>query len=127
MSVNNPNHQFQVLERRKAVSARYLRGESQHAIARPILGEKKLPQSTEEEFDAYIWDESNNRKKGEEPVKENDHGMDALRYMVAHLEMPTFDAPPRPERPREHLTVWHDGFHERQRNEVRERWMFGMR
>ena len=33
MSVNNPNHHFQVLERRKAVSARYLRGESQHAIA----------------------------------------------------------------------------------------------
>lgn len=47
------------------------------------LHEAKRPTCTEEEFDGYIW-----RNKGikEEPVKENDHGMDALRYMVYSLD-----------------------------------------
>jgi len=33
------------------------------------------------------WDTHNGKKMGEEPVKENDHGMDALRYMVAHFDI----------------------------------------
>ena len=44
----------------------------------------KRPAATEEEFDGYVWDMSNGRKRGEEPLKKDDHGMDALRYMVAH-------------------------------------------
>lgn len=39
---------------------------------------KKKPLSTLEEIGSYIWDDD----KQEEPVKENDHGCDAARYMV---------------------------------------------
>ncbi|HET8906534.1 MAG TPA: phage terminase large subunit [Ktedonobacterales bacterium] len=38
---------------------------------------------TEEEVESYIW---NDRLRKEEPVKDNDHGMDALRYMVAYKD-----------------------------------------
>jgi phage terminase large subunit len=51
------------------------------------LAEKRKPCSTEEEIDGYVWDVANNRKRGEEPLKENDHGCDALRYMVAHRDL----------------------------------------
>lgn len=44
------------------------------------------PYATEQEFDSYVWDESSKRVKGEEPKKENDHGMDALRYLVAAVD-----------------------------------------
>lgn len=54
---------------------------------RPSPAEAKKPGRTEEEFGGYMWDLDNNRKKGEEPVKDNDHGMDAMRYMVAHLDV----------------------------------------
>lgn len=40
------------------------------------------PTSTEDEFPSYVWDE-----RKEAPVKEDDHGMDNLRYMVAHLDL----------------------------------------
>lgn len=42
-----------------------------------------LPTCTEDEIDNYIW--KNNVRK-EEPVKENDHGMDAVRYAVMYLD-----------------------------------------
>lgn len=51
------------------------------------LDENKKPVCTEEEIDGYVWDTSNGRKKGEEPVKDNDHGMDCMRYMVAHRDL----------------------------------------
>lgn len=51
------------------------------------LADAKKPTCTEEEFEGYIWDTSGGRKKGEEPVKLNDHGMDAMRYLVAHLDL----------------------------------------
>lgn len=51
------------------------------------LDEKSLPCCSEEEVDGYVWDQSNGRKRGEEPVKERDHGMDAIRYVVAHLDL----------------------------------------
>jgi phage terminase large subunit len=47
--------------------------------------ERKLPCSTEEEIESYVWDTRNNRKKGEEPVDANNHGMDAFRYAVMGL------------------------------------------
>ena len=50
------------------------------------LEEKKLPCSTEEEFVGYVWNEGGGRRKGEEPLKLHDHGMDATRYMVAYLD-----------------------------------------
>jgi hypothetical protein len=51
------------------------------------LQEQKKPACIEEEFDSYVWDLSNNRKKGEEPVDKDNHGMDALRYMVAQMDL----------------------------------------
>lgn len=50
------------------------------------LIEKHLPTSAETEIESYIWDTSNSRKKGEEPVKKNDHGMDRDRYLIAHVD-----------------------------------------
>lgn len=48
----------------------------------PDLAKMKKPTCSIEEFDSYIW------KPGkEEPVKENDHGMDTDRYMVAHKDL----------------------------------------
>lgn len=52
----------------------------------PELVEKKLPTCTEEEFDAYIWDTTGGQKKGDRPLKQNDHGMDALRYLCLWIE-----------------------------------------
>lgn len=40
------------------------------------------PYRVEDEFPAYVW---NDRKTREEPVKENDHGMDMVRYGAAKL------------------------------------------
>jgi phage terminase large subunit len=52
----------------------------------PILKEAGKPQSTLEEITSYCWEENGPRVVGkpekENPVKENDHGMDAMRYMV---------------------------------------------
>jgi phage terminase large subunit len=42
-----------------------------------------LPTCTEEEIDSYIW---KNSSRKEEPVKENDHGMDCTRYSVMYLD-----------------------------------------
>lgn len=48
----------------------------------PLLVESKRPTCTEEEIEGYVWSD----KREEEPVKEDDHGMDALRYFVRHLD-----------------------------------------
>ena len=45
------------------------------------LTDAKLPTCTEEEIEAYEWDD---KKKKEQPVKENDHGLDCLRYMAQY-------------------------------------------
>lgn len=50
------------------------------------LIDAKRPTTTVEEVVRYVWD-----SKKEAPVKEHDHGMDALRYMVADRSYgPTF-------------------------------------
>lgn len=51
------------------------------------LAEAGQPTCTEDEFPSYVWNTSANRRKGEEPLKEHDHGMDTTRYMVAHLDL----------------------------------------
>jgi len=49
----------------------------------PSLKHRGKPTCTEEEFPAYIWPSNVDGKPlKEQPVKENDHGMDALRYAV---------------------------------------------
>lgn len=45
------------------------------------LRERKLPTCTAEEIPGYVWD-----KAKEAPVKENDHGMDAKRYLEMELD-----------------------------------------
>lgn len=52
------------------------------------LADKHFPTSTAEEFDGYVWDTSNGRGQKEEPVKEHDHGMDPLRYLVVSCDQP---------------------------------------
>jgi phage terminase large subunit len=52
------------------------------------LTDAKLPTSTAEEFDAYIWPRGQDGKALKEiPVDANNHGMDAMRYAVAYLDL----------------------------------------
>ncbi|MEU2510556.1 phage terminase large subunit [Streptomyces syringium] len=51
------------------------------------LADVKRPVSTEEEITGYVWDQKPGKPPKETPVKENDHGMDALRYMVAERDL----------------------------------------
>lgn len=47
----------------------------------------KKPASTIEEVPGYIWDTGAGKQLKEAPKKENDDGCDAMRYMVAHLDL----------------------------------------
>lgn len=51
----------------------------------PELKEAGKPTSTLEELPGYVW---NDAKKQEEPVKEDDHGADAARYIVMYFDDP---------------------------------------
>lgn len=47
----------------------------------------RKPICTEDEFISYVWPKGKDgQPEKEEPVKENDHGMDAMRYMVMKLD-----------------------------------------
>jgi hypothetical protein len=51
------------------------------------LIEAKKPASTEEEIVGYVWEKGKDGKPNKEvPHKEDDHGMDCARYLVAHRE-----------------------------------------
>lgn len=51
------------------------------------LVEQRKPASTLEEIDGYVWQKATSGKPVKEaPVKENDHGMDAMRYGVLYLD-----------------------------------------
>jgi phage terminase large subunit len=52
----------------------------------PALHAARKPCCTEEEFDSYVWDTKGGRRTGEEPLKRDDHGLDAARYMVFGLD-----------------------------------------
>lgn len=49
----------------------------------PQLFDAKRPTCTEDEFELYVWRDG---VKDSEPLKEHDHGMDALRYLVMHVD-----------------------------------------
>lgn len=49
----------------------------------PVLVDAKKPTCTAEEVVGYVWD-----TKKEQPVKEDDHGMDTTRYVVAERDLP---------------------------------------
>jgi phage terminase large subunit len=52
----------------------------------PSLPDVGKPASTVEEVPQYIWDPSGTKGPKEEPLKINDHGCDAMRYMAARLD-----------------------------------------
>lgn len=57
------------------------------------LSNSKKPTCTIDEMVGYIWDrgtvkaQNDGKAPKEQPVKEDDHGMDAMRYMVAELDL----------------------------------------
>ncbi|MFI2349710.1 phage terminase large subunit [Streptomyces sp. NPDC019443] len=53
----------------------------------PELVDAKRPTCTEEEIVGYVWDQKAGKAPKETPVKENDHGMDSMRYMVAERDL----------------------------------------
>jgi hypothetical protein len=55
--------------------------------ADPYLEAEKKPTCTEEEIPGYVWQTYPDGKPNkEQPVKVNDHGCDAMRYIVAIVE-----------------------------------------
>ena len=44
------------------------------------------PTCTADEFESYVWDEKALQRRGDVPLKEHDHGMDAMRYMCLARE-----------------------------------------
>ena len=54
----------------------------------PKLAEKYLPLCSEQEYEHYVWDVSNGRKQGEDPVKKFDHGKDTERYLCMYIDDP---------------------------------------
>jgi phage terminase large subunit len=52
----------------------------------PDLITAKKPTCTAQEIAGYIWNTRGGQAKGEEPLKENDHGMDTMRYGVAYVD-----------------------------------------
>lgn len=53
----------------------------------PELEDAKKPTCTEEEIPGYVWAIKPGGELKEEPVKEDDDGCDALRYMVAQRDL----------------------------------------
>lgn len=57
----------------------------------PALEDAKKPASTAEEIVEYVWDPSQaptlQGQPKEAPLKRNDHGMDAMRYAVANVDL----------------------------------------
>lgn len=53
------------------------------------LADAGKPTSTAEEINGYVWAVKPGRAGGlkEQPVKQDDHGMDAMRYMVAAVDL----------------------------------------
>lgn len=51
------------------------------------LAESKQPVKLEDEPESYIWDTRQGMKRGEQPVKESNHGLDALRYLSSFFDL----------------------------------------
>ncbi len=51
------------------------------------LADKKLPTSVIEEYDSYVWDLRQGARRGDQPMKEFDHGCDTDRYGVAYFDL----------------------------------------
>lgn len=53
----------------------------------PELIEAKKPTCTSQEIVGYVWDTSAAKAIKEMPLKEDDHGMDTMRYVVAEMDL----------------------------------------
>lgn len=53
----------------------------------PLLTEAELPTCTLDEITGYVWPVDVKPEQRENPIKVDDHGMDAMRYMVAQLDL----------------------------------------
>lgn len=53
----------------------------------PILVERKAPTCTAEEVESYVWRRDSGGQPLDEPIKQNDHGLDACRYVVAQIDL----------------------------------------
>jgi phage terminase large subunit len=53
------------------------------------LVDAKRPTCTADELPGYVWDTSPGKPPKETPVKDNDHGCDAMRYLVAERDLGT--------------------------------------
>ncbi len=51
------------------------------------LDESKRPVCTVDEITGYIWDQTVGDRLKEAPRKQDDHGMDAMRYVVADRDL----------------------------------------
>lgn len=53
------------------------------------LEEANKPCSSQEEFPGYVWDKGVRKEASEKevPLKVNDHGMDCVRYLCAHIDL----------------------------------------
>jgi phage terminase large subunit len=51
----------------------------------PDLVDAKKPTCLADEIDGYVWADKDNK---DEPVKRDDHSVDALRYMTLHFDSP---------------------------------------
>lgn len=58
----------------------------------PLLDEAKRPASSVEEFESYIWDTRAGRPPKEQPLDENNHGMDVDRYLCRYFDRDELDA-----------------------------------
>lgn len=55
----------------------------------PLLEAAKKPVSTQDEVAGYAWTRTQDGKPNkEQPIKLDDHGMDAMRYAVMHIDNP---------------------------------------
>lgn len=53
----------------------------------PELEQAEMPTCTDDEIGGYVWPVDVKPDKRENPVKIDDHGMDAMRYMVAEKDL----------------------------------------
>lgn len=66
------------------------------------LKDTKKPYATEQEFDSYIWADT----QKEQPVKKDDHGMDMTRYAVMYTDNYSDSMSELPQDDRETISRW---------------------
>ncbi|TDC28495.1 terminase [Micromonospora sp. 15K316] len=53
----------------------------------PQLVEARKPLCLADEIPGYVWDKDRDGKVKEQPSKEDDHGCDTMRYVIAHVDL----------------------------------------